>query len=118
MLYIEHRYYCHQQQQQHHQIIRIFLDHLSCAWFRAKDIFPIIGYINTHKTLIHVDVSDQCEWSHLNVNVPIDFDPTSIFINENGLEQLILHSYTSKSNALRIRLGKMLIYCRKIDTHM
>lgn len=63
----------------------IFIDDSNCVWFRAKDVAKILGYIKTHNSYIHIHSVNQCKKFN------------TIFINENGLLQMIVRSYRTET---------------------
>lgn len=67
-------------------------------WAKGKDIATLVGYENTSQTIrINVSEENQKTWKKLLHGVIIDVDaatfrPTTIFINECGMFQLIFKS--------------------------
>lgn len=71
-------------------------------WFKAKEIATILNYNNTVKAIENnVDIDDKIEWIELqnkvgirnaHLEIPKNWQPRTIFINESGLNSLIFGS--------------------------
>lgn len=114
----------------------IIVDTIGQIWFKAKEIAEILNY-NKPTDAINYNVceTDKCNWSDIRSNVngqwsggnvtssPSDVDtsswhPSTIFINESGLYQLMLRS--KKPEAVKFRkwvTSEVLPSLRKLGTY-
>ncbi|ADD73779.1 BRO-F [Lymantria xylina nucleopolyhedrovirus] len=78
--------------------IYIFVDNNKNLWFKAKEIAQALDYNNTKQSIqINVNECDKTEWNKLGytidqLEIPSNWHPKTIFINESGLYSLILRS--------------------------
>nr|QKN22484.1 putative protein 30 [Drosophila-associated filamentous virus] len=75
-------------------------------WFKAKEIAILLGYTDVRRSYQNIEDADKRQWSDLYNNdpgfaVPRNWQPTTIFINENGLYQLMLRCRRPEAEQFR-----------------
>jgi len=80
------------------QEVFIVVDKYNQMWFKLKDILKLLGYSNLKKTLYSsiIDKNNKKKYSQLKVypsrGTPLNFQSTTIFIDEAGLYKLLSNS--------------------------
>lgn len=77
--------------------LNIFIDGNQNPWFRAMEIAEFLGYVNSRKAIIdNVHELNKCILNKLVIDgsceLPFNWKPYNIFINEPGLHQLMTKS--------------------------
>ena len=66
-------------------------------YFKAKEVAEVLGYSNTKKAIIdHVSDKNKKTWAELKVALnhsPLNAQPTTVYVTEPGLYQLIFKSH-------------------------
>jgi prophage antirepressor-like protein len=88
----------------------IILDINNEIWFKLKDIFKLLGYINSRKAVQEAQVNNKYKKKYKYIKVypsegtPLNAQPTSIFVNEAGLYQLLYNSHKPLAEKFRNEL--------------
>jgi len=78
--------------------ITIIIDNNNSIWFNAKQICTALKY-KQHKLAIstNVEKENKIQLKNININFKVYQQPDSIYINESGLNSLLILSRTKKS---------------------
>ena len=88
----------------------IILDINNEIWFKLKDIFKLLGYTNSRKAVQEAQVNNKYKKKYKYIKVypprgtPLNAQPTSIFVNEAGLYQLLSNSHKPLAGKFRKEL--------------
>ena len=72
-------------------------------WFSGKDVAKVLGYVKTRNAILkHVDCNDKTNLMSLDVSLElVNYQGSSIFINEFGLYSLIFGSKLSTTRSFK-----------------
>ena len=87
--------------------IIIIIDNNNCIWFNAKQICIALKY-KQHKLAISTNVNkkDKIQLKNMNLEFKIKQQPDSLYINESGLNSLLILSRTKKSKKFLLWITK------------
>ena len=78
--------------------IIIIIDNNKIIWFNAKQIGIALKYKEPKKAITkYVDKEDKIQLKNIDLNFKLEQQPDSIYINESGLNSLLILSRTKKS---------------------
>jgi len=78
--------------------IIIIIDNNKIIWFNAKQIGIALKYKEPKKAITkYVDKEDKIQLKNIDLNFKVEQQPDSIYINESGLNSLLILSRTKKS---------------------
>jgi len=78
--------------------IIIIIDNSNIIWFNAKQICIALKYKQPQMAIINnVDKEDKIQLKNIDINFKIKQQPDSVYINESGLNSLLILSRTTKS---------------------
>jgi prophage antirepressor-like protein len=78
--------------------IIVIIDNDKLIWFNAKQIGISLKYKEPKKAITkYVDKEDKIQLKNIDINFKIEQQPDSIYINESGLNSLLILSRTKKS---------------------
>ena len=78
--------------------IIIIIDNNKIIWFNAKQIGIALKYKEPKKAITkYVDKEDKIQLKNIDINFKVEQQPDSIYINESGLNSLLILSRTKKS---------------------
>ena len=76
--------------------IFIVVDKNNQIWFKLKDIVKLLGYNDHSRTVSRINISNKFKFKDIKVlplmAVPLNFQPSTIFIDESGLYKLLTNS--------------------------
>ena len=81
--------------------IIVLIDNDNKIWFNAKQICILLEYKQAKQAIINnVEKNNKIQLKNMNINFKIRQQPDSIYINEEGLQSLLISSRTNKSKII------------------